>query len=118
MTGTMSNAEAVRNLILDDQRYVQTLTSGNQDLYTLQPILNAPAVLAVQVSGAYRMDDSTQQKVRNTLNAGGTASEGVDHYINQSFTYYRDIWELNPHTGLGWTGAEVNALKIGPKLTT
>lgn len=107
---------SVNNYALDDTKYVYSSTVGQRDLYGLNPILNTPGVHGIEVDGAFRQDDATQRVAHNTIQASGTDSEGVDHYTNQSYTFYSDIWETNPHTGVAFTGSEVNGLYVGPKV--
>lgn len=111
-----TNWQSVLNQSLNDDRYAFSGTPGQQDLYGIDPNLNTPFVYGVELSGAYRMDDATQRVVRNTMSSGGTGAEGVDHYINQSYTFYPDIFENDPDTGLPFTGSAVNALNVGPKV--
>lgn len=111
-----TNWQSVLNTALNDTKYVYASTVGFQDLYGIDPNLNTPQVFGVEVSGAYRQDDATQRWVKNTISSGGTLATGVPHAINQSFTFYPDIYELNPDTGVAFTGAEVNALLIGPEV--
>jgi len=111
-----TNWQSVQNFNLDDTKYVYSPNAGDEDLYTVQAILNGPAVRGVQISGAYRQDDATQRIARNLIKSGSTLHEGVDQYTNQTFTYYKDILELDPATGVGWTGAAVNLIKLGAKV--
>lgn len=111
-----TNWQAASNGNLDDTSYVYSPTTGDFDLYTLQAVVNGPVVYGVQLRGAYRQDDATQRIAHNRLKAGTTSLDGVDHYLNQTYTYYTDIIEQNPDTGVGWTGTEVNALLAGPKV--
>ena len=111
-----TNWQSVQNRLLNNSTFVFTGTVGNTDLYELQAILDSPVVFGVQVSGAYWQDDSTQKIARNVIKSSTTTLESGDIYINQDPTYYPTVFELNPHTSLGWTGAEVNALLAGPKL--
>lgn len=111
-----TNWESVLNTSLNDTKYVAASTVGFQDLYGIDPNLNTPFVYGIEVSGAYRMDDATQRVVNNSLLSGSTPAVGVDHYINQEYTFYPDIYELDPATGVSFTGAGANALKIGPKV--
>lgn len=113
-----TNWQSVLNTTLDDTKFVYSSTAGNRDLYTLDPNLNTPGVYGVELSGAFRQDDATQRVVTNTLRSGATDAFGVDHYTNQTFTFYPDLFEVNPATGVAFTGAEVNALKVGPKVIT
>ena len=111
-----TNWQSVLNTLLDDSKFVYDLNVGDKDLYHVQAIINSPLVHAIQVSGGYSMDDSTQRIARNIIKSGTTLSEGSDHYVNQNPTMYRDIWEINPDTGVSFTGAEANSLQIGPKV--
>lgn len=112
-----TNWQSVLNRNLDETKYVYTPDVGDYDLYTIEAILNSPVVYGVQLCTASRQDDATQRILHNQLKTlGGTLDEGVNHYLNQLYTYNTDIWELNPETGAGWTGTEVNGLQIGPKV--
>lgn len=113
-----TNWQSVLNQALNDTTYVYASTVGYQDLYQIDPNLNTPEVFGVEVSGAYRQDDATQRWVKNHIDSGGTGATGTAHAINQSYTFYPDIYELNPNTGVAFTGAEVNALLVGPEVDT
>lgn len=111
-----TNWQSVVNLNLDDTTYVTSDTTGDEDFYDLDPILNTPTVYGVEVGGAYKQDDATQRFVANQIRSGAVTETGSTLATNQSYTFSYDIYELNPETGLGWSGAEVNALKVGPKV--
>jgi hypothetical protein len=111
-----TNWQAVQNTARTDASYVYSPDVGDKDLYAVQAIVNGPIVHAVQVRAALRQDDATQRIGRTLIRSGATTAEGGDHYTNQSYTDYTDIFELNPDTGLGWTGTEVNAITVGVKV--
>lgn len=113
-----TNWQSVLNDALNDTKYVYSTTPGDQDLYNVDPNINAPFVYGVEVGGAYRMDDATQRFVANVLESGGVQVDGTTQAINQSYTVFYDVYERNPATGLQFTGAEANAIKIGPKVIT
>jgi hypothetical protein len=115
--GAASNWQGARNTLLTDTIYDYSPNIGDYDLYHMDPILNAPLVHGIQTRMGLRQDDATQRIAHPVIKTGGVEFEGViDHYLNQTYTYYFDIWELNPDTGVGWTGTEVNALQAGPKV--
>jgi hypothetical protein len=115
--GAASNWQGARNILMSDSIYDYSPNIGDYDLYDMDPILNAPLVHGIQTRMGLRQDDATQRVAHSIIKTGGVEFEGtVDHYLNQSYTYYFDIWELNPDTGVGWTGTEVNALQAGPKV--
>jgi len=113
-----TNWQSVLNQNLDDTKYVYASTVGYQDLYGIDPNLNTPAVFGVEVAGAYRQDDATQRFIKNTIKSASVTTTGPARAINQSYTFYPDIYELDPNTGVGFTGAAVNALTVGPKVDT
>jgi hypothetical protein len=109
--------QSVLNQILDDGQFVYSPTVGDIDLFTPDPNLNSPIVRALQVRMALRQDDATQRVARALLRIGATNYLGaVDQYTNQTYTFYKDAWELNPATGVTFTGAEVNGLQAGVKV--
>lgn len=112
-----TNWQSVLNTALDDTKYVYNSVVNDRDLYNINPILNTPGVLGIEVSGSYRQDDATQRFVSNSIQtAAGGNSYGISHAINQSYTFYSDIYELNPDTGVAFTGSQINSLKIGPRV--
>lgn len=116
--GAASNWQAASNANMNDAAYIYSPTLGANSLFNVNPNLNTPLVYAIEISGAYRQDDATQRFVTHTLKSGATTVDGDNHPINQSYTFYFDLYERNPDTGLQFTGAEANAVKIGPKITT
>jgi hypothetical protein len=109
--------QSVNNQNLDDTKYVYSPNIGDIDLFTPDPNLNSPLVHAVQVRAALRQDDATQRVARHLLRIGATNYLGtVDHYTNQTYTFYRTRWELNPATGVAFTGSDVNGLQAGVKV--
>lgn len=115
--GAATNWQAAQNLAMDDTTYNEENTVGQADFYTIQAIINATLVHGVQVKIGARQTDATQRILHTRINSNSVIAEGYDHYLNQDrYTYLNDIYELNPDTGVGWTGSEVNALQIGPEV--
>jgi hypothetical protein len=109
--------QSVLNQVLDDTKYVYSGNAGDIDLFTPDPNLNAPFVRAVQVRMGLRQDDATQRVARALLRIGGTNYVGsVDQYTNQTYTFYKERWQLSPATGTSFTGTEVNGLQAGVKV--
>lgn len=112
-----TNWQSVLNQDMDDTKYVYSPTIGDLDMYVPDPNLNAPYVRAVQVRMGLRQDDATQRSAKAVIRIGSTDYEDdVEHFVNQLYTFYFGIWELNPATGVTFTGAEVNALEVGVKV--
>ena len=112
-----ANWESASNVAIDDTEYVYSGVTNAQDKYTLSALDNAPLVLGVQVSGAYRQDDATQRSVATVIDSNGTESEGTEYFTPQSnFTFKVDIWETDPDTTVAWLYTAVNGLIVGPKV--
>jgi hypothetical protein len=56
--------------------------------------------------------DGGDGKLQVSLTSGGSNSLGVDRQLTTANTYYRDVSELSPATGVAWTPAEVDAATI------
>ena len=113
-----TNWQSVLNQLLDDTEYVYDSNAGDIDLYVPDPNLNSPLVHALQVRMGLRQDDATQRAAQALLRIGSTLyPSGVDAYTNQTYTFYKQLWELNPATGVSFTGSDVNGLQAGVKLT-
>jgi len=113
-TGASTNWQAAQNQNVDDSKYVYDPTVGDYDLYTIQPLVNSPTVFGVQVTSFVRQDDATQRFFKNRVSSSGTIADGASFATSQTYTGDNDMFELNPNTGLSFTGAQVNALQIGP----
>lgn len=112
-----TNWQSVNNINLDDTEYVYDSTVGDIDLYTPDPNLNSPLVHSLQVRMGLRQDDATQRVGRAQLRIGTTVYPGVvDQYTNQTYTFYKERFELNPATAVAFTGADVNGLQAGVKV--
>jgi len=109
--------QSVLNDDLDDDQYVFSSVPGDYDLYSADPNLNAPEVRLLQVRMALRQDDATQRSAKAAIRIGGvTYDDDVEHFTNQDYTFYFGKWELNPATGVSFTGSEVNGLEVGIKV--
>jgi hypothetical protein len=111
--------QSVLNQNLDDTKYVFSPTLNDEDFYVFDPNLNSPLVNVLQVRSALRQDDSTQRGAKHEIKIGATKyTNTVQHYTNQTYTFYKSRWETNPSTGVGFTGSEVNGLTgAGIKVT-
>jgi hypothetical protein len=109
--------QSVLNNILDDTKYEFSATVGQIDLFTPDPNLNSPLVHVVQVRMGLRQDDATQREAHAMLRISGTNYEGVvGQFTNQTYTMYRERFEVNPFTGVAFTGGNVNGLQAGVKV--
>lgn len=110
-----ANWEAANNRYMDDRAYVEATAIGTTDLYNLQTLVSGNAIYAVQASMVARQVDTLQVKARSVIKTNGSEHEGVDHFLNSTFSFFKTVWETNPATGVAWTQAELAALQLGPK---
>lgn len=112
-----TNWQSVLNTNMDDSKYVYSPTIGDYDLYEPDPILNAPYVRVVQVRMGLRQDDATQRSAKAIIKLSGVEYENPgESFTNLTYTFYKQKWELNPDTGVSFTGAEVNGCQVGVKV--
>lgn len=114
---TNQNWESVRNTVIDDSTYVYSNVVGDQDKYTIEPMVNTPEVFGIQVTGLYRQDDASQRSVANVIDSGGTEEEGAEYFTPAlSYASSIDMFETDPDTGVSWLPPAVNGLLVGPKV--
>jgi hypothetical protein len=102
-----------------DGSYNYAVTVGDIDLFTFSTLpTTVSAVLAVQVTGAYRKLDASAQTILQQLNSAGTTSVGATWVLSLGYTYLTDLFVLDPHTGATWTPAAVDAVIAGYKLNS
>lgn len=113
----LPNWQAASNQQINDNTFVKNPITepGEYDLYTLTPLVNSPNIYGVSVKGAYRQDDATQMFVQNAIRTNGADFFGATFATDQKYSFRRDIYQVNPATGVGWTIAEVNSLQAGPR---
>lgn len=79
-----------------------TLTNLPPDIVGVKALI--PVVRARKIDGG---DGSIQVGVKGTL-----TDLGADRPITSAFTYWWDVSELSPDTGVAWTPVEVDAVKL------
>lgn len=113
-----SHWQSVLNQAMDDTSFEYSSTLNDIDLFTPDPNLNSPLVHVLQVRMGLRQDDATQRVARSQLRIGSTVYPGsIDQFTNQTYTFYKERWPLNPATSVAFTGADVNGLQAGLKIT-
>ncbi|NTV02424.1 MAG: hypothetical protein HGB04_06515 [Chlorobiaceae bacterium] len=115
---TATNYGMVSEDVPNHISYNTTATVGNKDLFSSDGTLPADAVVyAVQISGAFKKDDADPRYIANVVQSGSTTHEGTSTALNASFAMVTDLLVLNPDTSAEWTSTQVNAAKIGYKVT-
>ena len=97
-----------------DLSYNYATTIGSQDLFTFQPLpTTTSTVFGVQVTGAYRKLDASDQTISQDIVSGGTAASAPIVSLGLSYAYYTSLFTVDPHTNATWTPAAVDSLVAG-----
>lgn len=98
-----------------DSTYNESSTTGQIDLFNLQPLVaTSGVVFAVQSHMVARKTDGVVREVRQKLKSGSTVVDGATVGLGTSYQQYHGvIEELDPDTAAAWTISGVNALQAG-----
>lgn len=69
-------------------------------------------VAGVMTLARVRKSDAGDARLQVSLVSGGSADPGEDRPITTAYTYWADISEYDPATGLKWTPSAVNAAQL------
>lgn len=70
------------------------------------------AVSAVQTYVRMRKTNAGTANAQVSLVSGASVDAGTDRPITEAYTYYMDVSELDPATGVPWTQSAVNSAKL------
>lgn len=102
-----------------DAAYNYTMTNAATDQFSFGSLpADVSTVFAVQVTGAYRKEDSGNQRIQQFLVSGSATATLSSQDLALSYGYYTDLQVLDPNTAATWTPAAVNALNGGYTLLT
>jgi len=99
----------------DDTSYVSSSTPGQYDTYTFATVSPTGAVAAVQTVMCCRKDDAGTRTIAGAYRGGGTNYDGASQNPASNYLMLRQIYEIDPATGLAWTGSGINAGEFGIK---
>lgn len=108
-----------------DTDYVQSLTSGDKDLYNVTSLPSLPSgstisrvVVETRAKELTAAGDSLQLLVKGGTGAGAPDTEATPVSFVLTTAYARQAAEflVNPSTGAAWTETEVNNLQPGIKV--
>lgn len=98
----------------DDTSYIKfdTPVGSVENLgdFTLENLPSTvAAITAVQTYVRSKKTDAGVADMQVSMLAEGDIGAGEDRPITTAYTYWMDVFELNPHTGAPWTPSELNA---------
>ena len=115
-TGTTHSTLVDESVPNDDTDYLSTLTVGARDLHVFPdlPAMINPAILGIQHCINARKDDVGTRQLKSVIKSGVTTQAGPTTLtIGSTYAYHRELWPVDPATGLAWTVAGVNAIEAG-----
>lgn len=116
---TMTNWVEISEVAMDsDVSYNSSATPGQQDTFNFNVVESLLDIFyGLQITGAYRKDDAGTRTIKQAMKYSSTTAYGSDWNVPDTvYSYFTDLFVLNPNTGLNWTLAEVNALAAGYNL--
>ena len=98
-----------------DTSYNSTATPTNQDTYTFGALSGTINVIfGLQITTAQRKDDASARSTKSVLKISSTDYFGATNSLpNTTYTYFTDLWILNPNTTANWTASDVNSADYG-----
>ena len=114
------NWQNVDEVAMDgDTTYNSSGTPGTEDILNLQALLRTvDQVIAVQLTGVYRKDTSGTAMVSQLLQSGGVKSYGTAFSVPNGWSYFIDIWKMDPNGGGNWSASAANNLAAGYNLVS
>lgn len=100
-----------------DTSYNFSSTNGDRDSYLYQPVSLLLGYFALQVRQVCRQDAIGTVEVEPFTRVAGSDYVSTvppnDFFLSQNYNSNLTPFEINPATGLAWTGAEINASEFG-----
>lgn len=118
---TNQNWQNIDEIAMDsDTTYNFTDTAGNEELFNFQALANTVnKIVGVQITGAYRKDDATTHTLKQAFKSGATKDYGVTRSLPDTvYSYFTDLYVLDPNTTASWTLTAVNNIAGGYNLVT
>lgn len=114
-TGTYQNVDEAGSGNTTD--YNGSAVDNTYDTYNITDLPSTAGTIAgVQVNMYAAKSNLGAKSIAPVLRSGGTDYPGTDHVLNQSFTYYSDLYEQNPNTSAAFTPTQINSLEVGAKV--
>lgn len=102
-----------------DTTYIYAGTVNATSTFGVQDLPVVPNnVKAVQISTFGRKSDTGYRTTQlQYINAGGSVASSSDYVLQGSYTRQIYLNQNNPFTSSPWTASEINAMKVGVKVT-
>jgi hypothetical protein len=111
VTGAASGAEAVDEIVPDDDTTSITAENVNDIAQFVMPTLPADVenVVALYVPVYAKQNEAGVTSIQTSMLSDAEISEGAEHALTPSYAYQDDVFDLDPATGTAWTKASLEA---------
>ena len=101
-----------------DETYISDSTSGDISDYAHQSLSLTGTLYGIVHQTYARKDDAGTRMIAQVCISTGTTEVSSNISLNNTYTYYQDILENDPHTGSAWTVSNFNSATFGVKELT
>lgn len=98
--------------------YVYSNTVGQADFYNLTTIPTTSTVVAVNTRGFICKGDVGTRSAQLQLTSGSTTVQTSPLILSTSFQWLNRVDTVDPNTGSAWSATNLNAIAIGPLVTS
>lgn len=102
-----------------DTDYVYDNVVGHKDTYAMTDLVQVTGTISgIQTILGARKDDAGDRTIAAVIRSGGTDYDGANASPSTAYSFLTEIRETDPDTSAAWTIAGINAMEMGPKITT
>lgn len=116
LTGAATGWSILDNVPVDDTKYLDAAFPGGVGVPSQFGLTDLPidvtSVRALQSFVRATKTDGGDGNLQTSIVSGASQANGVDRPITAAFTYWKDIFEVDPATGDPWTIAAANSAEL------
>lgn len=102
----------------DDTTYNTAQTEGDTDTFGHVDLSQTTDVYGMQVSARVSKTDASNMYARLVVRQGGTDYKGDVEGVGASYSFIKQIREVDPNTSTQWTRSGINTAEIGIERTS
>lgn len=112
--GAATGYECIDEAAPDDETTYIEATGGTTPTseFEFEDLPAVGAIAAIQTYVRARKTNAGVGNLQTSLVSGASVDAGTDRTITEVYTYYMDVSELDPATGVPWTQSAVNSAKL------
>jgi hypothetical protein len=115
-SGTTHYSLLNENTPNDDTNYVYTSTAGATETANFQDVSLVGSILGIMQNACIRKDDAGARTAALVCKIGSNVYESSEVSIGNSYTFLKQLREVDPSTGLPWSISGFNAAEFGVRM--